>query len=113
MTRIQPMFDPADPRHGTANGYRNLKCRCDECRHAWRDYERTPQAMRRKERYRRVTLGQRPARHGRTHGLRSTYVWGCRCDWCREAERTYRRQYRTNLRGSASGPQGSARNMVK
>ena len=27
---------PNDPRHGTANGYRNLKCRCDRCREAHR-----------------------------------------------------------------------------
>ena len=31
---------------------------------------------------------------GRTHGRRSTYVHGCRCDACREAERVYRRDYR-------------------
>ena len=33
-------------------------------------------------------------RSGRTHGIRSTYVHGCRCDACREAEREYRRTYR-------------------
>lgn len=27
--------DPSDPRHGTSNGYSNLKCRCDRCREAW------------------------------------------------------------------------------
>jgi hypothetical protein len=26
---------PDDPRHGTVNGYSNLKCRCDRCRAAW------------------------------------------------------------------------------
>lgn len=26
--------DPADPRHGTVNAYRNLRCRCDRCRAA-------------------------------------------------------------------------------
>jgi hypothetical protein len=31
---------------------------------------------------------------GRTHGLRSTYVDGCRCDECRKAERDYRRALR-------------------
>lgn len=24
--------------HGTSNGYVNFRCRCDECRAAWRDY---------------------------------------------------------------------------
>lgn len=27
---------PRDPRHGTANGYRNYGCRCRGCREAWR-----------------------------------------------------------------------------
>jgi hypothetical protein len=27
-----------DPRHGTANGYKNYACRCDECRKAWAEY---------------------------------------------------------------------------
>ena len=26
---------PDDPRHGTTNGYGNLKCRCRPCRDAW------------------------------------------------------------------------------
>jgi len=30
--------DPKDPRHGTQNGYVNLKCRCARCREAWRIY---------------------------------------------------------------------------
>ena len=32
--------DPADARHGTANGYRNLGCRCPACTRAWTDYQR-------------------------------------------------------------------------
>jgi hypothetical protein len=30
------MIEPGDgdPRHGTYNGYRNLSCRCDDCRAA-------------------------------------------------------------------------------
>ncbi len=26
--------DPTDPRHGTHNGYTNLRCRCEPCREA-------------------------------------------------------------------------------
>lgn len=26
--------DPTDPRHGTPNGYTNLRCRCDRCKKA-------------------------------------------------------------------------------
>lgn len=28
--------DPEDPRHGTTNGYGNLRCRCERCTSAWR-----------------------------------------------------------------------------
>jgi hypothetical protein len=31
---------PDDPRHGTANGYSNLKCRCAPCTAAWAEYHR-------------------------------------------------------------------------
>lgn len=30
--------DPSDPRHGTTNGYSNLRCRCELCTEAWRQY---------------------------------------------------------------------------
>lgn len=29
---------PGDPRHGTMNGYNNLRCRCDRCREAWAEW---------------------------------------------------------------------------
>ena len=28
--------NPEDPRHGTTNGYGNLRCRCERCTEAWR-----------------------------------------------------------------------------
>lgn len=28
--------NPDDPRHGTTNGYGNLRCRCERCTEAWR-----------------------------------------------------------------------------
>jgi hypothetical protein len=31
---------PDDPRHGTRNGYGNLRCRCDACRVAAREYNK-------------------------------------------------------------------------
>jgi hypothetical protein len=34
----------------------------------------------------------------RTHGIRATYVNGCRCPECRQAERDYRRAYRARKR---------------
>ncbi|WP_432485003.1 hypothetical protein [Kineococcus esterisolvens] len=32
--------DAGDARHGSANGYRNLGCRCPACTAAWTDYQR-------------------------------------------------------------------------
>ncbi|MEZ0493180.1 hypothetical protein AB2L28_13135 [Kineococcus sp. TBRC 1896] len=32
--------DLQDPRHGSANGYRNLRCRCERCTAAWTTYQR-------------------------------------------------------------------------
>ncbi|MEZ0165991.1 hypothetical protein AB2L27_14625 [Kineococcus sp. LSe6-4] len=32
--------DGHDARHGTANGYRNLGCRCERCTAAWTAYQR-------------------------------------------------------------------------
>lgn len=32
--------DPDDVRHGSANGYRNLGCRCARCTQAWTEYTR-------------------------------------------------------------------------
>ena len=39
----------------------------------------------------------------RTHGTRNTYIAGCRCDDCRNANRVYMSQYRRNH------PKGSAK----
>lgn len=34
MTRNANVMTAKDPRHGTANGYTNLGCRCEACRKA-------------------------------------------------------------------------------
>lgn len=56
--------------------------------------------------WRRVTgVTGEPARRGRTHGTRSTYrvctagVDGGPCEPCKEAERTYRAEYRARGAG--------------
>lgn len=38
----EPLFSstPDDPRHGTENGYSNLRCRCDRCTDAHATYYR-------------------------------------------------------------------------
>lgn len=68
---------PDDPRHGTFNGYGNLKCRCKFCREANRlrlQMIRTGLARRQ--------LDPDDPRHGKL----STYTnWRCRCSRCTAA----------------------------
>lgn len=73
-------MDPSDPRHGTANGYNNAKCRCEKCRQAWADYV---SVQRQKREGRSKKDGSSPK-----HGSSATYTnWRCRCDDCTEAHR--------------------------
>jgi len=78
-TQERMQADPDDPRHGTMNGYRNLRCRCGRCREA-------NKLSFREARQRRVgSLADDDPRHGKA----TTYSnWGCRCDACRAAATT-------------------------
>jgi len=69
-------FDPEDSRHGSINGYGNLKCRCPECRE-----ENTARRAERREAVRN-TLDDDDERHG-TNNAYTNY--GCKCDPCKEA----------------------------
>jgi hypothetical protein len=74
--------DDGDVRHGTINGYTNLKCRCDLCRRAWADYSA--------EMCSTAVLPPGDPRHGRY----TTYTnYACRCDLCREARADYSAAY--------------------
>jgi hypothetical protein len=65
-----------DPRHGTANGYHNLGCRCAACRAAWVESCRAARLRRRSK------LTAADPRHGRY----TTYInHMCRCPLCRTA----------------------------
>lgn len=63
-----------DPRHGTVNGYGNLRCSCPECRAAWAAHCR-----RERERMRRAPIALDDPRHGTTNLYTN---WGCRCPEC-------------------------------
>ena len=73
----------AEAWHGTAGGYTNHSCRCDDCKAAWT--EQCKQA-----RIRRAATPKDPddPRHG-------TYVFyqnhGCRCEYCTAAHTIYMR----------------------
>jgi hypothetical protein len=74
MARQKIMPDDGDPRHGTLNGYVNLRCRCALCRLANTEY----MAKRRVERSQGPVLAE--------HGNPNTYSnWSCRCEPCTRA----------------------------
>lgn len=61
-----------DPRHGTTNGYNNLKCRCQPCRNAWASDVASSKERR----------SQRPIPN-HVHGTQNGYGnYKCRCAAC-------------------------------
>lgn len=82
---------PDDPRHGTANGYGNLRCRCDACREAHRKNHARYMARVR-------TTGQLVNGQDVLHGTSYRYDVGCRCDMCREAHNAKSRDTKQRLR---------------
>lgn len=89
-------LERGDHRHGTANGYNRLGCRCTACREAWTAYHR--EYMHRAGRAepvdayndRRALL----ADLADNHGTEWRYKRGCRCDACRAAAAQCRRDRR-------------------
>lgn len=82
--RITP--GDGDPRHGTTNGYSNLRCRCQPCRDAHTAY-----CLKRRDERSQLDIPEW------MHGNYSTYAnWMCRCDLCRLANRN---RERDRLRG--------------
>ena len=43
LRHMETPMTPDDPRHGTTNGYNNLRCRCQLCRTAWTEHMRQRQ----------------------------------------------------------------------
>jgi hypothetical protein len=81
-----------DPRHGSDNGYSNLRCRCQHCRQAW---ARTYQKRRERKRNEPTPVG--------AHGTVSGYsYWGCRCAKCTEIHTEHHRQLRYRRRSEQS-----------
>lgn len=74
------MTEQAKPiPHGTAGGYTNHKCRCDDCKRAFAD------AMWKANRKRRERgLPPGAPQHGTANGYGN---YGCRCDLCLDARR--------------------------
>lgn len=83
-------MEKEDHRHGTTNGYQNLGCRCELCKHA-------NSVQMRKQRARRFASPTPAHVHGSVNGYGN---WGCRCERCTDAWRidaqkqSYRRRCR-------------------
>jgi hypothetical protein len=86
--------------HGTPYGYRNHKCRGDDCRRAHKENHQRKRDERMNER--ELIDGRWTATNPKlTHGKPTTYVnWVCRCVPCTNAhaERTYRNAQRRRER---------------
>ena len=77
--------NPSDPRHGTVNGYGNLKCRCDRCRETWAVHNR----------HLRIERAASLAPDDPRHGTISTYQnYMCRCYDCTKTASAARKRYR-------------------
>lgn len=81
-----------DPRHGTLDGYRKYKCKCEPCRGAWRERCREFKAARLA-----LTLDPNDKRHG-TVNFYSNY--GCRCRPCTDAMVASDPRNNKSMRGS-------------
>ena len=79
------VLDIDDPRHGSLNGYTNLRCRCDECRAANTAYQLGWSRR----------MGYKPlAVDAPQHGTLGGYTnYSCRCDECRAANNAQQIDY--------------------
>lgn len=91
--------NPADPRHGTVNGYCNLGCRCARCRAAWAKRTAAAQAKR------QAKVTPDDPRHG-TYSFYCNHV--CRCDACRKAAAEYHRSRNTAKRTASTQQETAA-----
>lgn len=90
--RIHP--GDGDPRHGTRNGYGNLKCRCEPCRAA----QRRPGVVPLKIHLARVHAAAQEINHGTHYAYGSR---GCRCKPCTRANTEHARDVRDARRRRA------------
>ena len=89
MTKAIIVPGDGDSRHGSVNGYSNLKCRCQDCRDAH------AANMRRYLAHVRSRGIPAHIEHG-TYNCYHTY--GCRCDDCKAANARFSRGERMTKR---------------
>lgn len=79
------MTNDNDPRHGTVNGYSNLRCRCARCKAAQAVVVKERRARRRQE------IDPKDIRHGTVSFYQNH---GCRCTRCKEVKRIFYKGWR-------------------
>lgn len=84
-TREKFQADMTDVRHGTPNGYINLKCRCARCIEAGRSYSRLDKELTKR------FFECPPELHGTFNGYCN---YRCRCDPCLVAAREARARWK-------------------
>lgn len=95
-------FGIPDWTHGVYTTY-SRGCRCDECRNAWREYRNESN-----RKYREANpLPPRPKPKGmgrrikaEMHGTQTGYVYGCRCDRCKDTRRKWAKKNKTQKHGT-------------
>jgi hypothetical protein len=97
MPRNRPpaALAPDDPRHGTANAYNNLYCRCAACRRSWAEYITAYSHRTGRCRPRAVYVAEsvKPDEDV-PHGTPARYKRGCRCAACRAHQAALKRDWR-------------------
>lgn len=93
-----------DVPHGTANGYTNYGCRCDECRVAHNEYYKKMAkgpcpgcggTLSNRHRYKLCAACRDAATARSEHGTEGRYIgYHCRCDDCRRASAEARQRRR-------------------
>lgn len=99
--------EPRTPQHGTPNEYNKYKCRCDLCRKAWSEYQAEKNKVPCSAGCGILVWGHNRTRTGMCrkclaitktkpiqHGTESGYGKGCKCEFCRGAASSARRQRR-------------------
>lgn len=76
-----------EPTHGKVNTYKSHRCRCDECKRAMSEYMKDYNKRKGISKPPRTPILRTDRLKDKHHGTHTGYVYGCRCDPCKDAHR--------------------------